>query len=78
MKYGVTEMVRRLNFTGVWRIDLEGRLLGLADLLDDLFVAGAQLEVAVGLLVDDVGPGSTDDETLCRQRGIGSDLTVIG
>jgi hypothetical protein len=59
-------------------VDLEGRLLGLADLLDDLFVAGAQLEVAVGLLVDDVGPGSTDDETLCRQRGIGSDLTVIG
>ena len=33
---------------------------------------------ALGLLVDDVGPGSTDDETLCRQRGIGSDLTVIG
>src|ERR1019366_4995076 len=29
-------------------IDLEGRLFGLADLLNDLFIVGAQLGVAVG------------------------------
>jgi hypothetical protein len=32
---------------------LESGLFGLADLIDDLFVVGAQLGVAVGLLVDD-------------------------
>jgi hypothetical protein len=34
-------------------VDLQRRFFGLADLVDDLFVTGAQLEVAVGLLVDD-------------------------
>jgi hypothetical protein len=34
-------------------VDLQSRLLGLADLLDDLLVVGAQLTVTVGLLLDD-------------------------
>jgi hypothetical protein len=46
---------------------LESGLFGLADLIDDLFVVGAQLGVAVGLLVDD----SPDAVVLTR---VGSDV----
>src|ERR1035441_242858 len=51
---------RRLS---TWRVDS----FGLADLVDDLFVMGAQFGVAVGLLVDD----GADPVVL---TGVGSDV----
>jgi hypothetical protein len=42
--------------------------IGQADLFDDLFVTGAQLEIVAGLLVDD----SADAVVLA---GVGSDIT---
>jgi hypothetical protein len=48
-------------------VDLEGGLFGLANLINDLFVVGAQLGVAVGLLVDD----GADPVVL---TGVGSDV----
>lgn len=46
-------------------IDLKGGLLGLADLLDDLFVAGSEVGVVVGLLLED----GTDLVVLTRVGG---------
>jgi len=49
-------------------VDLQRGLFGLSNLVDDLFVMGAQLGVAVGLLVDD----GADPVVL---PGVGSDVT---
>jgi hypothetical protein len=46
-------------------VDLQRGLFGLADLVNDLFIVGAQLGVAVGLLVDD----SSDAVVLAGVRG---------
>jgi hypothetical protein len=55
-------------------VDLEGRLLGLADLFDDLFVVGAQVGVAVRLLVDD----GADAVVLPRVgRHVGQDAQLV-
>jgi hypothetical protein len=48
-------------------VDLQRGLFGLTDLIDDLFVVGAQLGAAVGLLVDD----GADTVVL---TGVGSDV----